>query len=116
MMLGWNTYDYYLRPGKTDMRKKAYTLSVLVENEMELNSFDRSIFLFCSGTKRILKIIVWDGNGFWEMTKRLEGKGTFAWPESKEDALAVSLDDIRGMLKGADPWRRLSVLHPQKVS
>lgn len=116
MLLEWDSYDYYIRPGKTDMRKKAYTLSVLVENEMDLSPFDRSVFLFCSGTKRILKIIVWDGNGFWEMTKRLESKGTFAWPTSTEEAFKTSLDDIKLLLKGADPWRRLTVLHPQKVS
>ncbi len=116
MPLEWDSYDYYIQLGRTDMRKKAYTLSLLVENEMELSPFDRSVFLFCSRTKRILKIIVWGGNGFWEMTKRLEGKGTFAWPGSTEDALKTSLDDIKLLLKGADPWRRLTVLHLQKVS
>jgi len=116
MLLQWNTYSYYIRPGKTDMRKKAHTLSMLVENEMEMNPFEKSVYLFCSGTKRILKVIVWDGNGFWEMTKRLESKGTFAWPSSREEALNVSLNEIRLMLKGADPWRALPVENPQNVS
>jgi hypothetical protein len=59
---------------------------------------------------------VWDGNGFWEMTKRLESTGTYAWPASREEALKVSLQEIRLMLKGADPWRRLCVENPRKVS
>ena len=45
---------------------------MLVESEMELNPFGKSAYLFCSGSRKILKVIVWDGNGFWEMTKRLE--------------------------------------------
>ena len=40
-------YDYYIHPGYTDMRKQARTLALLVQNEMELNPFDRSIFVFC---------------------------------------------------------------------
>jgi transposase len=74
------------------------------------------VYLFCSGSRKILKVIVWDGNGFWEMTKRLEVSGTFAWPESPEEALHVSMQEVALMLKGADPWRRLCVEYPQKVS
>jgi hypothetical protein len=50
------------------------------------------------------------------MTKRLESTGTYAWPASREEALKVSLQEIRLMLKGADPWRRLSIENPQKAS
>lgn len=116
MLLDWNTYTYYIRPGKTDMRKKAFTLSMLIENEMKMSPFEKNAYLFCSGSKRILKVIVWDGNGFWEMTKRLESTGTYAWPQSREEAVKVSLEEIRLMLEGADPWRRLPVEHPQKAS
>ncbi len=44
MLLQWNAYNYYIRPGKTDMRKKAHTLSMLVESEMEMNPFERSVY------------------------------------------------------------------------
>lgn len=116
MLFDWSTYEFYIRPGKTDMRKKAFTLSVLVENEMEMSPFEKNAYVFCSSSKRILKVIIWDGNGFWEMSKRLETKGTFSWPDSQEEALSVSLDEIRRMLKGADPWRRLPIETPKKVS
>ncbi|MDX9810372.1 MAG: IS66 family insertion sequence element accessory protein TnpB [Sphaerochaetaceae bacterium] len=116
MMFDWSQYAWYIRPGKTDMRKKAHTLSMVVESGMELNPFEKSVYLFCGGSKRILKAIVWDGNGFWEMSKRLETRGTFAWPASREEALQVTLEDVSLMLRGADPWRALPVEHPQKVS
>ncbi|MDD3997603.1 MAG: IS66 family insertion sequence element accessory protein TnpB [Sphaerochaetaceae bacterium] len=116
MLLEWKTYSYFIKLGKTDMRKNAHTLSMLVESEMEMNPFEKNVYLFCSGTRKILKVIVWDGNGFWEMTKRLESRGTFAWPSTREEALEVTLEEIRLMLKGADPWRVLPVENPQKVS
>ena len=44
MLLEWRTYSYFIRPGKTDMRKNAHTLSMLVESEMELNPFEKSVY------------------------------------------------------------------------
>ena len=116
MLLDWSNYEFYIRPHKTDMRKKAFTLSLLIEHEMEMNPFEKKAYLFCSGSKRILKVIVWDGNGFWEMSKRLESKGTFAWPANSEEALKVTQEEIHLMLQGADPWRRLPLETPEKVS
>jgi len=116
MLLDWERYGFYVRPGKTDMRKKATTLSILIENEMEMSPFEKNVYLFCSKSKRILKAIVWDGNGFWELSKRLETAGTFSWPMSREEAQAVTLEDIRLLLKGADPWRTLPRETPQKAS
>ncbi len=116
MLIDWERCTCYIRPGRTDMRKKAHTLSMVVESEMGQNPFAKSVYLFCSGSRKILKAIVWDGNGFWELTKRLETRGTYAWPASREEALQVSLEEIVLMLKGADPWRSFTVEHPQKVS
>ena len=85
MFLDWQQYSFYIRPGKTDMRKRAFSLSMIVESNMLLNPFNKSAFLFCSGSKKILKVIVWDSNGFWELTKRLEVEGTFSWPQTEEE-------------------------------
>ncbi|MGI6466954.1 MAG: IS66 family insertion sequence element accessory protein TnpB [Sphaerochaetaceae bacterium] len=116
MFLDWQQYSFYIRPGKTDMRKRAFSLSMIVESNMLLNPFNKSAFLFCSGSKKILKVIVWDSNGFWELTKRLEVEGTFSWPQSEEEALEITLDEIKLLLKGADPFKRLKVVIPHKVS
>ncbi|TDA49218.1 IS66 family insertion sequence hypothetical protein, partial [Burkholderia pyrrocinia] len=35
-----------------------------------------------------IKILAWDGNGFWLLLKRLEGSDRFAWPS---DAAIVTL-------------------------
>ncbi len=107
-------YTMYIRPKRTDMRKRGSTLAMLVQQEMELNPFDKSMFLFCGKTRKILKVLVWDRNGFWECTKRLE-EGTFCWPEDEREAMQVTTRQIYGMLKGANPWRELPDLKPQQV-
>jgi len=62
-------YAMFVRPNRTDMRKRGSSLAMLVQQEMELNPFDKSLFVFCGKTRKILKVLVWDRNGFWECTK-----------------------------------------------
>lgn len=46
------------------MRKAINGLIILVEQEMQLNPFEKNIFLFCGISKRNLKVLFWDRNGF----------------------------------------------------
>jgi transposase len=93
------------------MRKRSNTLSMLVHNEMNLNLFEKSIFVFCGSNKKVIRAIVWDKNGWWEISKRIEHQ-TFSWPERSEEAMQVSIESIKRMLQGADPWRSFSDITP----
>ena len=64
MILDFSRYRFFLRPGKTDLRKGINGLSVLIQNSMELDPFSSSLFLFCNGERKLLKIVYWDRNGF----------------------------------------------------
>ena len=63
----------YVRIGKTDMRKQINGLSIMVQDEFELNPFENSLFVFCNKPKNRLKILYWDRNGFclWLLCKAL---------------------------------------------
>lgn len=52
MFLDFSDYDFYIRPGKTDMRKGSSSLTFLIQDEMNLNPFDKCVFVFCSGSKQ----------------------------------------------------------------
>lgn len=112
MQIKLESYSFYIKPGAVDMRKSARTLTYIVQQEMGLAPFTKSIFVFCGKNKRILKAIVWDNNGWIEIIKRLEAPGTFRWPESEAEALQVSVDELLATLKGHDVWRTLPVLDP----
>ena len=107
-------YAMFVRPNRTDMRKRGSSLAMLVQQEMELNPFDKSLFVFCGKTRKILKVLVWDRNGFWQCTKRLE-EGTFCWPQDEREAMQVSRQQLCAMLDGENPWRKLPELRPQRV-
>jgi len=69
----------HLACGATDMRKNSNSLSALVRESFKLDPFDDAMFVFCNGARDIIKILEWDGDGFWLHTKKLE-KGRFQWP------------------------------------
>jgi len=41
--------ERFVRPGATDMRKQMDGLVVLIEQQIEANVFEPSLFLFCNG-------------------------------------------------------------------
>ncbi|NLL24172.1 MAG: transposase [Spirochaetales bacterium] len=45
------------------MHKNARTLTYIVQDEMSLKPFEKSMFVFYGKSKKIIKAIVWDENG-----------------------------------------------------
>lgn len=91
----------YIAVGATDMRKSINGLSLLVEEEFELDLFTGRMFAFCNRKRDIVKILYWDGNGFCIWMKRLEAD-TFRWPESEDEVLAITHAALGWLLQGLD--------------
>ena len=94
----------FVRPGPTDMRKQINSLALVVEQQMESNLFEPSLFLFCNRERRILKALYWERNGFCLWQKRLE-KHRFPWPRDAEEARReIGEERLRLLLGGVDFW------------
>jgi transposase len=91
----------FLAPGSTDMRKQINTLSILVEHTLRLDPFCGHLFVFCNGSRTILKVLYWDRNGFCLWQKRLE-KHRFKWPETKDEVLEIGAKELGFLLEGLD--------------
>jgi transposase len=91
----------YLACGATDMRKSINGLMVRVQEHFSLDPFDDVLFVFCNRKRDRLKILMWDGDGFWLLFKRLE-KGHFRWPtEGSEATMMFSSEELAILLGGA---------------
>lgn len=78
--------------GKTDMRNSINGLSALVEGSFKLDPYKGALFVFCNGSRDRLKILEWDGDGYWLHMKRLE-QGRFKWPEAIQDEKVMELSE-----------------------
>lgn len=104
----------YVRPGRTDMRKQINGLSVLVQEEMELDPFGASVFLFCNRERKILKALYWDRTGFAMWQKRLE-RHRFPWPDTQAQAQIITSKQLSMLLDGIDFWKAHTELHYESV-
>ena len=55
------------------MRKSIDGLSAIVSQNFKLNPFENALFLFCGGKRDRMKALLWEGDGFLLLYKRLEG-------------------------------------------
>lgn len=62
-----------------DMRKSYDTLADLVRASLDMDPFQGDVFLFLGRDRIRLKVLVWERDGFWLCTKRLEA-ARFAAP------------------------------------
>ncbi|MGO1469917.1 MAG: IS66 family insertion sequence element accessory protein TnpB [Tissierella sp.] len=89
----------YIACGKTDMRKAIDGLSALVSQNFKLSPFDNVLFIFCGGKRDRIKALLWEGDGFLLLYKRLEG-GVFQWPRNTEEVREISPQQYRWLIEG----------------
>ncbi|WP_040762149.1 IS66 family insertion sequence element accessory protein TnpB [Ruminiclostridium cellobioparum] len=86
MFNGAGVFDQiYISCGYTDLRCGIDGLAAIVQNEFKLNPFQNTIFLICGRKTNRIKAILWEGDGFVLLYKRLE-RGRFQWPRSEKEA------------------------------
>ncbi len=105
MFLSSSGLKIFLALGITDMRKAINGLSILVQENMELDPFSGHLFVFSNRRRNIIKILYWDRNGFCLWHKRLE-KQYFRWPESEEAILAISHRELRWLIDGLELYQQ----------
>ena len=73
-----------------DFRKGIDGLAAVCRNVLDKDPFTGYLFVFANKNKTSIKILVYDGQGFWLCQKRLS-KGRFKfWPKN-DDSKALSL-------------------------
>jgi len=97
-MLSFDGKRICLACGDTDMRKSINGLSARADGDFNLDVYGPAVFVFCNRRKDRLKILEWDGDGFWLHFKRLE-KGRFRWPTAEEPMMDLTPEEFLLLLK-----------------
>lgn len=91
----------YIAAGYTDLRRGIDGLASIIKFNFQLDPYEKDIlFLFCGRRSDRIKGLVWEGDGFLLLYKRLE-LGGFSWPRTKEEALEINTGTISGVDSGA---------------
>ncbi|MBX3735011.1 MAG: IS66 family insertion sequence element accessory protein TnpB [Verrucomicrobiae bacterium] len=98
-----------------DFRKGIDGLAALCRSALGSDPLSGALFIFRSRNRRALKLLVYDGQGFWLFQKRLSA-GAFAWwPEATGPAARLEVHQLQMLLWNGDPsgaraapmWRAL---------
>lgn len=91
----------YVVTGYTDMRKGIDGLAAVISGKLSLDPYCRSLFLFCGRNSRKLKGLLWEGDGFLLLNKRLEN-GRYRWPRNETEARQLTVQQLRWLLEGLE--------------
>jgi transposase len=75
----------FIACGYTDLRFSIEGLAAIISKTYNLDPFERNVlFLFCGGRTDRIKGLLWEGDGFLLLYKRLEN-GKFQWPRTEQE-------------------------------
>ena len=107
-MIDCGNKNIYIVCGPTDLRNGCGGLAAIAAMRLACTTFESAMFLFCNRSRNLVKIIEWDGDGFWLYQKRLE-RGTFPWAaDGNMKKLVLSKEEFSCLFSGTKLRRRLS--------
>ena len=99
-----------------DFRKGIDGLARVCQDHLNGDPFSGGLFMFRNRSGTSVKILVYDGRGFWLCQKRLSSGRFRVWPSSTDRASpALEAHEVQVLLAGGDPagapgsplWRRV---------
>ena len=98
-----------------DGRKGIDSLAQLCREKLDADPFSGCLFIFRSRSAKSIRILAYDGQGFWLAAKRLS-KGRFRWwPTGREASKTLRAHQAQLLLAAGNPeteaapvWRRVS--------
>ena len=98
-----------------DFRKGIDGLKAICQSALDQDPYSGTIFAFRSNARTAVKLLIYDGNGFWLCHKRFsEGRLAF-WPDSVLATKSLRSTDLAIILAQGDPsvsnipdeWRKI---------
>lgn len=83
------------------MRKGAYGLCGIVQNQLKQNILNRDVFVFVNKKHNTIKLLQWDGDGFALYEKKL-ARGSFEYQpqQGNDDTVLLTHYQLQCILQG----------------
>ncbi len=90
----------YIVCGYTDLRYGIDSLAAIIEQKYKMKVFvPNTLFLFCGRSASKIKGLLWEGDGFLMLYKRVEC-GRFSWPRTSDDLEKLTPEQFRWLMMG----------------
>ena len=90
------------------MRKSIDGLAAVVKEQFHLDPFSNTLFLFCGRKRNRMKVLLWEGDGFVLLYKRLEN-GSFKWPRDESEVKPITWQQFRWLMEGLQVEQKQSI-------
>ena len=111
-------HQLFIAVDPIDFRNGIDGVKALSQRQWSIDPFHGYVFIFRNRSGTAIKLLSYDGNGFWLCQKRFsEGKLTW-WPRSAQEASSIRAVELLIMLQQGNPvaahvpedWRRLPMM------
>ena len=86
-----------------DGRKGIDSLAALCREKLQADPFSGCLFVFRTRSATTIKILVYDGQGFWLATKRLSTGRFRWWPQSETASRRLEAHQAQLLVAAGDP-------------
>jgi len=92
-----------------DFRKGIDSLAAVCRQNLQSDPFCGAVFVFINKSRKALRLLLYDGQGFWLCHKRLS-KGRFVWPfgPAADNVSGLSAGQLQQLLWNADPLKMIA--------
>ena len=92
-----------------DFRKGIDSLAAVCRQKLESDPFCGAVFVFTNKSRQALRLLFYDGQGFWLCHKRLS-KGRFVWPfqSGAHNISGLSAGQLQQLLWNIDPLKMVA--------
>lgn len=99
-----------------DFRKGIDGLAAACRQKLNKDPFSGALFLFRNRQRNAIKILVYDGQGFWLCIKRLSSGKFKWWPDGKDTpSISIEAQELQTLLWNGNPvdacfskyWRKI---------
>ena len=105
---------YFIVCGYTDLRRGIDGLACIVQQNYELDVCSGALFLFCGRRCDRIKALLWEGDGFLLIYKRLED-GKFMWPRDEDEVRELTEEQLNWLMTGHTIERSINMVGPKRL-
>lgn len=97
----------YIACGFTDLRKGIPGLTGIIQEQFGLDPLEKgTLFLFCGRHNDRIKCVMYEGDGFLLLYKKLAPGFRYQWPRNAQEVKELSPEQFDYLMKGFNPLKK----------